>query len=208
MLVGHLGVGLIGKRIEPKISLGTWVFAALLADFICFPLMIAGVESFHNGVGNIPYSHSHLTMTLWAALFGGAFFLLRRNRAGAWLLFAAILSHWLLDAISHKPDMQLSPGVPEAFGFGLWTSVLATLIVEGGFWVLALLVYLRGTRAKTRVGVIGFWLGIALLTLSWYGNIHKGIDPDPVRAGIRGLIFFSLIVAWAYWMNRARVSSS
>jgi hypothetical protein len=39
MFVGHLAVGLAGKRIEPKISLGTWILAAVLADLIVFPLV-------------------------------------------------------------------------------------------------------------------------------------------------------------------------
>ncbi len=208
MLVGHLGVGLIGKRVEPKISLGTWILAALLADFVCFPLMIAGVESFRHGAGNIPYSHSLLMLAIWAALFGVAFFALRRNRAGALLLACAVLSHWVLDAISHPPDMQLSPGVSKAFGLDLWNSVPATLIVEGGFWALAILIYVRTTRARYLAALFGFWIGIALFTLTWYGNIQRGIDPNPVRAGAGGLVFFSLIVAWAYWMNRARVSNS
>jgi hypothetical protein len=64
-------------------------------------------------------------------------------------------------------------------------------------------------RAKNRAFYFVFWMGIALLTLTWYENIRRGMDPDPVRAGVGGLIFFSLIVAWAYWINRlARPSSS
>ena len=46
MLVGHLAVGLVAKRIEPKISLGTWILAALLSDLLVFPLLIAGIEHF------------------------------------------------------------------------------------------------------------------------------------------------------------------
>lgn len=208
MLVGHLSVGLIGKRVEPKISLGTWMLAVLLADFVCFPLLIAGVEGFHNSVGAIPYSHSLLMDTIWAALFAAVYFAVRRYPRGAWLLFGAVLSHWVLDVISHKPDIRLAPGVTTVWGLGLWNSIPATLIVEGGFWVLAIFIYLRATHPKNRAGVYGFWIGIALFTLSWYGNIHRGIEPDPVRAGVGGLIFFSLIVAWAYWMNRARLSNS
>src|SRR5580704_5136121 len=130
MLVGHLGVGLIGKRVEPKISLGTWMLAVLLADFVCFPLLIAGVEGFPHGVGEIPYSHSLLMTTIWAALFAAAYFARRRYPRGAWLLFGAVLSHWVLDVISHRPDMRLAPGVTSAFGLGLWNSLPATLIVE------------------------------------------------------------------------------
>jgi hypothetical protein len=208
MLIGHLSVGLIGKRVEPRISLGTWMLAVLLADFVCFPLLIAGVEGFHHAVGEIPYSHSLLMNAIWAALFAAAYFALRRNSRGAWLLFAAVLSHWMLDVISHYPDMQLTPGGHTRLGLDLWHSLPATLLVEGGFWALAIFVYLRATHPKNGAGVYGFWIGIILFTLSWYGNIRRGMDPDPVRAGVGGLIFFSLIVAWAYWMNRARLSNS
>ena len=203
MLVGHLGIGLIGKRLEPRISLGTWILAALLADLICFPLLISGVEHF-NAVGDIPYSHSLLTDAIWAVLLAAAYFARRRYPRGAILLLAAVLSHWVLDVISHKPDMRLAPGSPTVLGLGLWNSIPATLIVEGGMWLAAIIVYVRATRPSGRAGTYAFWIGIALLTLAWYGNIKRGMDPDPVQAGVNGLVFFSLMVAWGYWMNRVR----
>ncbi len=212
MFVGHLGVGLIAKRIEPKVSLGTWMLAALLADLIAFCLIIAEIERFcavpgvaqNRFVGDIPYSHSLLMVAIWAALFAGVYFIRRRYPRGAWLLFAAVLSHWLLDFVSHRPDMQLGPGVDAAFGLGLWNSRPATWLIEGGFWLLALVVYVRATGAKKRVGIYAFWIGVVLLTLAWNNNITAGVDPNPVRAGIGGLILFSLMVAWAYWMDRLR----
>jgi hypothetical protein len=212
MFVGHLAVGMTGKRIEPKISLGTWMLAVLLADLIVFPLLIAGVECFHavpgvtvnRMVGDIPYSHSLLMDTVWAGLFGGAYFLLRRYSRGAWLLFAAVLSHWVLDFVSHRPDILLAPGTQAVFGLGLWNSVPATFSVEGGFWLFAIIIYVRATKPKNRAGTYVFWIGVVLFTLAWYGNITAGMDPNPVRAGISGLIFFILIVAWAYWINRLR----
>ena len=78
MLVGHLSVALVAKRIEPKISLGTWVLAALLSDLIFFPLLIAGIEHIdvvpganaNRAVGrDIVYSHGLLMNVIWAALF-------------------------------------------------------------------------------------------------------------------------------------------
>jgi membrane-bound metal-dependent hydrolase YbcI (DUF457 family) len=213
MFVGHLGVGLIGRRIEPKISLGTWMLAALLADLILFPLLIAGIEGFGRQPGDglnrmvgqhIVYSHSLLMDGIWAALFAAAYYLRRRYPRGAWLLFAAVLSHWLLDFVSHRPDMPLAPGVRQTFGLGLWNSIPATLAAEGGFWLLAIIVYVRATHAVKPAGVYVFSIGAAFLTLTWYGNITAGMDPNPVKAGIGGLIFFSLIVAWAYWVNRLR----
>jgi membrane-bound metal-dependent hydrolase YbcI (DUF457 family) len=198
---------------EPKISLGTWMLAALLADLILFPLLIAGIESFGRQPGdglnrmvgqNIVYSHSLLMDVTWAGLFAAAYYWRRRYPRGAWLLLAAVVSHWLLDFVSHRPDMPLAPGMRQTFGLGLWNSVPATLVVEGGFWLLAIMVYVRATHPAGRAGVYGFWIGVALFTLSWYKNITTGMDPNPVSAGIGGLIFFSLMVAWAYWVNRLR----
>jgi hypothetical protein len=209
MFVGHLAVGLAGKRIEPKISLGTWMLAVLLADLLVFPLLIASVEHFraepgvtvNRMVGDIPYSHSLLMDAVWAGLFAGAYFVWRRYARGAWLLFAAVLSHWLLDFVSHRPDMLLAPGTHAVFGLGLWNSIPATLIIEGSFWLLAIMIYVRAMRSKRRVGTYAFWIGVILLTLAWYGNITSGIDPNPLRAGISGLIFFSFVVGWAYWQE-------
>jgi hypothetical protein len=214
MFVGHLAAGLVGKRIEPKVSLGTWMPAVLLADLLVFPLLIAGIERFsvepgvtvNRMIGDIPYSHSLLMDAVWAGLFAGAYFLRRRYARGAGLLFAAVLSHWVLDFVSHRPDMLPAPGTHTAFGLGLWNSIPATLIVEGGFWLLAIIVYVRATQPKKRAGTYAFWIGIVFFTLAWYGNITSGIDPNPVRAGISGLIFFSLIAAWSYWMDRLRAA--
>ncbi|MBO0863259.1 MAG: hypothetical protein J2P21_33160 [Chloracidobacterium sp.] len=215
MFVGHLALGLVAKRFEPKISLGAWTLAVMLADLLCFGFLIAGIEHFDvepGGAGKrfvaatffFAYSHSLLMNAIWAALFAAVYFLRRRYARGAWLLFAAVLSHWPLDFISHNPDMALAPGTSTAYGMGLWNSIPATMIIEGGFWLFAIILYVRATHPKKRVANYALWSVIALLTLTWYGNITKGIGPNPVRAGINGLIFFSLVVAWAYWMNRLR----
>jgi hypothetical protein len=213
MLVGHLAVGLVAKRIEARVSLGTWILAALLADLVTFPLLIAGVEHFESVPGaelnrtigrDIVYSHSLVMIVIWGALFAAVYFLRRRYPRGAWLLFGAVVSHWLLDCISHRPDMPLAPGVNQVFGLGLWNSLAATLIVEGGFWLLAIIIYVRATRPTGRAGVYAFWAGVSLLTLVWHGNISAGMDPNPVKAGIGGLTAFALMLAWAYWINRLR----
>src|SRR5437899_821366 len=106
MFVGHLAAGLTAKRIEPKLSIGTLLLAVMLADLIAFPLMIARIETFQVEPGarlnrmvghGIAYSHSLLMNTVWAALFATAYFLRRHYPRGAWILFAAALSHWVLD---------------------------------------------------------------------------------------------------------------
>src|SRR5438552_2611141 len=129
MLVGHFAVGLVAKRFEPKLSLGTLVLAAMLADFLWTIFLLAGVEhvEFKPGMGaanyvadfDVPMSHSLLMDVIWAALFAAAYFLRRHYPHGAWILFAVVLSHWLLDFVAHRFPMPLAPGVPGFSGLGL-----------------------------------------------------------------------------------------
>ncbi len=214
MLVGHFAVGLTAKRIQPRISIGTLVLASMLADFLLWLLMFAGIEhvQFKAGIGAANYlaasdtaiSHSLLMDGLWAALLAAAYFLKRRSPRGAWVIFGAVLSHWLLDWISHRPDMPLSPGLHRYFGLGLWSSIPAALIVEGGFWVLAVILYARATRPKTRLGTYAYWTVVGVLTLAWYNNLAGPPPPNPQTAPLSSFLFFSLAVAWAFWMNSAR----
>ena len=214
MHVGHFAVGLLAKRVEPKLSLGTLVLAAMLSDFLWAIFLFAGIEHvrFKPGRGaanyadayDIAYSHSLLMDAVWGALLAAAYFLRRRYPRGALVLFIAVVSHWLLDVLAHRPDMSLAPGTDSFFGLGLWTSIPATLIVEGGLWLLAIIFYARATRPRNRWGVYAFWIVIALLTLAWYNNITGPPPPSARVAGISSLIYFSLVVAWAYWMNRLR----
>jgi len=217
MFVGHFAVGLAAKRVAPAISLGTLVLAAMLADILWCLFLIAGIEhvEFRPAMGaanyfvasEIGWSHSLLMDAAWGALLAAAYLLRRRSPRGAWVLFAAVVSHWLLDWIAHRPDMPLSPAAHTRFGLGLWGSIPATLAVEGGFWVLALIVYARAFRPKGRTGIFAFWIGAALLTLAWYGNISGPPPRDAHSAPYVSLTFFSLAVAWAYWMNRHRPAS-
>ncbi len=214
MLVGHIAVGLAAKRITPHVSLGTTVLAALLPDLLWCVFLLTGIEHVelkaglgavnYLGAPDIVFSHSLLMDAVWGALLAGAYFLARHYGRGAWVLFAAVMSHWLLDFVAHRPDMALAPGVHRYFGLGLWNSVAATVVVEGVMWLLAIIVYVRATRPKGRTGVYAFWIVVVLLTVAWHGNI-AGPPPASVRAmAASSLIFFSCVVAWAYWMNRLR----
>ena len=214
MHVGHIAAGFIAKRIETSPSLGTLVLAAMLPDFLWCIFMIAGMEHvrFHEAKGaanyfeayDIALSHSLLMDIVWAAVFAGLYYTLRRQARGAWILFALVLSHWLLDVVAHRPDMPLAPGLSTRLGLGLWANVPATIIIEGGLWLLAIILYIRSTHARTRVGAVVFWIGIVPLTLSGYNNVAGPPPPNPRLAPIISLIYFSLVVGWAYWMNRLR----
>ena len=216
MLAGHVAAGFLGKRIAPSVSLGTAVLAALAADLLWGIFLVTGIERFEivrrgttlmNSVvvTEIAYSHSLAMVILWAVLLAGGYFLVRRDTRGALVLLGAVLSHWLLDFIAHHPDMPLAPGIHRVFGLGLWTSIPLTLAVEGGLWVLAVTSYLRATQTKGRAPHWLLWIGVVVITLAWYNNVA---GPPPAvsnpAAGIASFVFFSLVSAWAYWLNRLR----
>jgi hypothetical protein len=207
MLVGHFAVGLLAKRAAPRVSLGTLMLAAMLPDLLLFVFVLAGIEQVETARGgligrNIGVSHSLLAGAIWGGLLAAGYFLWRRFPLGAWVLLAAVVSHWLVDFVSHKQDMPLAPGMARHFGLGLWNSLPATLVVEGGLWLVAVIVYVHATRPKKRAGVFAFWGMVVLLTLAWVNNIAG--PPPPSNFAIQGLIFFSAVVAWFYWVNRLR----
>ncbi len=217
MLVGHFAIGLIGKRAAPQVSLGTLTLASMLPDLLGFVFVMTGLEHWRMVPGgrgiesielyDIGLSHSLAMDVLWAGLFAVIYGWRRRYGAGALILFAAVVSHWVLDFISHRPDMPLAPGVTRVYGLGLWTSLPWTLAVEGGLWLASLIVYVRVTSSKNRVGVYVFWLVVALLTASWISNFTVSAPPvarSPVSGSTVALVFFSLMVVWAFWMDRLR----
>ena len=214
MHVGHFATGLIGKRVDPKLSLGTMILAAMLADVLWCVFMLAGVEDVRITTGrgaanyfqpiNIAYSHSLVMLFVWGAVFAGVHFLSRRSKRSAVLLFLLVLLHWPLDVIAHKADMPLAPGLTKQFGIGLWTNIIATIIVEGGLWLLSIIIYLRTTRSRNKLALFIFWPVVLLITLLWLNNIAGPPPPNTRIAPLSSLIYFSLVVAWGYWINRLR----
>ena len=220
MHVGHFAVSLIAKRIEPRLSLGTVTFASMFPDVLWCILMLAHIEHvrFKPGITvqagmraidvleapDIIYSHSLVMGMVWAALLAAAYFSRRRYAPGAVVLCAAVLSHWVLDFTSHPPDMPLAPGIDTRLGLGLWNSIPGTVVAEGALWLASILLYLGATRAEGRAGIFVFWITILVLTLAWLNNISAPPPPDLSIIGISSLIYFSLMIASMYWINRLR----
>jgi len=222
MLVGHFAVGLIARRVEPRLSLGTATLASLVPDLLWCLFLIAGIEHVRLKPGiivqpgmraldvleapDVVYSHSLLMGVVWGALLAAAYFARRYSAVGATVIFVAVLSHWLLDFVSHPPDMPLAPGLDTRLGLGLWNSIPATLVVEGALWLVALWLYLRQTRAESLAGRIVFWITVVFLTLAWVNNITAPPPSDLSVIGISSLIFFSSMIAATYWIDRLRAS--
>ena len=218
MLVGHYAVALIAKRAEPKVSLGTLVLASMSADIIWSACMLFGIEKVAFTVGrgaghylkplNIVFSHSLVMDIVWAALFASAFLFISRCRRCAYIIFIVVISHWFLDVVSHGHDMPIAPGLSETLGFGLWRSIPLTVLVEGGLWTMAIALFVRGDRYLGKARWYGFWIGIAVLTLSWLDNISGPAPKDTTIAAISSLVFFGVSVVWAYWVDRCRAKDT
>ena len=212
MFIGHFALGLAAKRAAPRQSLATLFAAAQLADLLWPVLVFAGVESVRIDPGNTamtpldfvsyPYSHSLATLIVWAVLF--AFVFAREpSRATPWVLMGLVVSHWVLDFATHRPDMPLYPGGPKA-GLGLWNSVAATVAVEGVMFAAGLWMYLRATRARD---AIGRWATAALVVVllgSYAANISGGSPPSVDAIVIVGAIGGVILLALSAWADAHR----
>ncbi|MBI5215571.1 MAG: hypothetical protein HY960_07435 [Ignavibacteriae bacterium] len=213
MFIGHFAVGFAVKKLAPKSNLATNFIAVQFLDLLWPPLLLLGVERVAIEPGNTavtplnfisyPYSHSLLMTALWATLVAGVYFLVRKEKREAMVLWFAVLSHWILDVITHRPDLPLTPGSSSFFGFGLWNSVAATVIIEGGLFALGIYFYTIATKVKNKKGIIGFWSLIAFLLLIYCMNLFGPPPPNVEAIPWAGLSLW-LLVLWAWWVERNR----
>jgi hypothetical protein len=215
VFVGHFAAGLAAKRIAPTVNLGWLVAAGTLLDVVWPVLLLAGVEHARIVPGftaanaldlyDYPWSHSALLALAWAAAAGGAWWAWRRDRRGALAIAAAVSSHWLLDLASHVPDLPLWPGGTVRVGLGLWRSVAATAIVEGGLlWIGGVALYATATRASDRTGRWALWSWVALLTVAYAASLAGGPPPPDIRVVAWTNVATTPLLLWPAWADRHR----
>jgi len=214
MFIGHYAVGFAAKKVAPKTSLAWFVAGATLLDLL-FPLfLILGWENarfvpaespfLRISLDNYPWTHSLLMAVVWSVGFGALCWLVTRARGAALLSGAAVFSHWVLDFITHRPDMPLLPGGAARVGLGLWYSAAGTVAVEGLMFVAGVWLYAGATRAKDGVGRWAWWGLVAFLALSYGGDLLSSGHPDPRVFAWVGLVLGWLLVAWAGWVDKHR----
>jgi len=213
MFLGHFGVGFGAKAAAPKTSLGTLFLAAQFTDLLWPTMLLAGLETVEIAPGitrvtplrftDYPITHSLIAVLGWAALFAGVYFLLKRYPKGAWVCGLAVISHWVLDALTHRPDLPLVPGGAARIGLGLWNSLPATLVVELAIFALGVGLYLRTTRAADRVGSIALWALVGFLLVIYFANVFGAPPPSVTALAWVGQAQW-LLVIWAYWIDRHR----
>ena len=124
MFIGHMAPAFAARAITSEAPrLGTLFIAAQLVDIAFFILVLGGIEHLRMVPGitamnpldlyHMPYTHSLLGTAAWAIGFAILVALLLRNAVAATWAALVVLSHWLLDWISHRPDMTITPGTRE-----------------------------------------------------------------------------------------------
>ena len=121
------------------------------------------------------------------------------------VLGGCVLSHWLLDLIVHRRDLPLYPGNSPLLGFGLWNSVGGTLLVEGIIFAAGVLLYIRVTRPKDRIGTYGFWAFAVFLIVVHLINAFGPRPPNVDAVAWAGQLQW-LLVIWAFWLDRHRIA--
>ena len=212
MLVGHIGAGLLAKRIAPRLNLGVALFAALFADILLWALVLAGVES----VGQpqvaggarfftfvFPYSHGLVASIAWTALAAVAGWFLVAPGAGrsarvAGALALAVLSHFVLDLLVHVPDLPLVGGDSARIGLGLWRLMPVALVLELLLAGVALAFYLRSVRPARAKGWIVAGVVAATAALTAAGPYLPGAPPPAAMLAAPSLATLVVVVALGF----------
>lgn len=216
MFIGHPAAAFAGKRLAPRAGLGTLVAAALALDLLWPFFALAGIEHFRIDPGNTaftpidfydyPWTHSMVMALVWSAIAAIIYRLIRKSSRDALIVGAAVFSHWILDFVTHRPDLPLWPGGPKV-GMGLWNSRPMTMIVEVLLFAVCLALYLRSTTARDRIGKIALWALVILLGLIYISNLFSPPPPNWQAVAYTAIAQW-LFVPWAWWIDRHRQANA
>ncbi len=213
MGVGHVAIAFAGKHFAPKVSLGWLIFATLFVDVLWAATVGFGIEHVRIEKGflpaspfdlyDYPWTHSLVGSLGWSVGFAALAWLVLRDVRGALVLGLAVLSHWVLDLIAHKPDLPVLPSGPY-LGLGLWYSLWGTILVEALMVAGAAWVYLKETRASDRLGHWGL-IGLLGFLLVMHLAVYLGPPPTVAMIPWSGLTLL-LPMVFAHVVDRHRTA--
>ncbi len=212
MFAGHLAVALATKRAAPRAPLAALVAGAFGLDLLWPVLLLAGIEHVRIVPGYTaftplafdyyPWSHSLSMALIWAIIAGRLSAMVLKNLTAGLFIGFAVVSHWLLDYVTHVPDLPLWPGGPR-YGLGLWNSIGMTFVVEGALFTAAIAIYLRSTTARNAKGTWALWGLIGVTTAIWASGPWAPPPPSVTAIAVAGLGMW-LFPVWAAWIERNR----
>ena len=215
MFIGHFAPAFVAATIPRAPRLGLLFVAGQLVDFGFFVFVLLGVEHMRIVPGitatnpmdlyHMPFTHSLIGGAAWAAAFAAIFWLITKNRTGAIIAAAVVLSHWLLDILVHRPDMTVFGTAPK-LGFGLWNAPLIEMPLELGMTGIALGFYLKRTRAIDGATFTPAWvLGGMLLLVQCYNWFAPPPATYDIGLPLSALLAFMLFAWLAFRLDRTRL---
>jgi hypothetical protein len=216
MFLGHYGVALALKRVEPKVSLGTLFIAVQLADLLwgCFLLLgweHARIVPDPNPLLNLefldyPISHSLVAALGWAIAAAAAYYSwptrdTNRHWQASALVGAAVASHYPLDVLVHLRDLPLAGNDSPKLGLGLWNHFGASVALEFLTLALGLAVYvrLRSRRHPVRAGRLAV---VVVVLVATYVAALVAPPPGMTVVVVSDIVFILLAGALAAWADR------
>lgn len=211
MFIGHFAPAFVAAAVSPRAPrLGTLFVAAQLVDWGFFMLAIGGIEKMRVDpdatkmvpfdLYHMPYTHSLAGTAVWALLCALVILIFQRNAIGGFLAGLVVMSHWVLDWVTHRPDLTIAGG-PEAYGLGLWNYPYAAIPLEIAITLAAFLFYLRRTRGPVGPPLVMIGVMFALQAINWFG-------PAPTEAGVflyaQALLAFAILTGFAVWVGENR----
>lgn len=213
MFIGHYGpaAAVAGRRIK----LWHGFVAVQFLDILWAPFVLLGVEhvrivenftaSNHFDLYDMPYTHSLIMALFWSVVAGGAYQFMRKS--GGWIIGGLVFSHWLLDFVTHKPDLELWFGGPKV-GLALWDNRPLAVSTEFALLIAGLAFYLARTQAK---GVMGKGAPLVLFALLAAAQILGNFGSPPESAAMAAqsaIVAYLVFAALAAWVDATRASGN
>lgn len=211
MFIGHFAPALAAAAISPRApKLGTLFIAGQLVDWGFFVFASLGIEKMRIEPGAtamvpfdlyyMPYTHSLLGAAIWATLFGAIVLVWRRDALAGTLGALVVLSHWVLDFLTHRPDLTLAGG-SKAYGLGLWNFPALAIPLELLITLGAFLWYIKRTRGPIGQPLVLLAVLLAMQAFNWFG-------PVPAEVGLalylQALAAYAIATLLAYWVGTNR----
>ena len=217
MFVGHYSVAFAAKSDRNKIPLWVLFIAVQFLDYIWATLVLLGIEKLRVIKGFTagsmldsyfhPYSHSLIAAIAWSCVAGLAYkiFCSRRRflyrKYAAFMVGAAVFSHWILDLIAHPRDLAIYDNTWKV-GFGLWNYRDPEFALEIGLLGVGIMLYLtRNAMPAIRKGAV-ITFGVALVVIQ-IGDTYVPRNPLTDKATAMGVwVFYTLFVVVAFLIEK------
>ena len=211
MFIGHFAPAFIAAAAYSRgPKLGTYFVAAQLVDWGFFALAIVGVEKMRVEPGatqmvpfdlyHLPYTHSLLGTAVWALAMAVVVAIWHRDTLAGILSALVVASHWLLDWLTHRPDLTLA-GEGKTYGLGLWNYPEIAMPLEIGITLAAFFYYLAKSRGPAAQPMILIGVMLLFQAINWFG-------PAPTEANLalylQSLLAFGILTALAVWVGENR----